>query len=115
MASPTSPALQFQRERLTVNGVDVVMLTAGSGEPLLYLHGAGTWHGFDFALPWASNFRVMIPYHPGWGESGDGPGMDGHGQRLHDLLPRAHRSPGHRSNEPCRILNGRSHGRDIRL
>jgi pimeloyl-ACP methyl ester carboxylesterase len=63
--------MNFQRERLTVNGVDVVMLAAGSGPPLLFLHGAGTWHGFDFALPWAKHHRVMIPYHPGWGESGD--------------------------------------------
>lgn len=65
----------FDRERLTVNGVDVVMLTAGSGPPLLYLHGAGTWHGFDFALPWAAGHRVMIPFHPGWGESGDSDAM----------------------------------------
>jgi pimeloyl-ACP methyl ester carboxylesterase len=66
---------EFRREKLIVNGIDVTMLTAGSGEPLLFLHGAGTWHGFDFALPWASRFRVMIPYHPGWGESGDSPDM----------------------------------------
>jgi pimeloyl-ACP methyl ester carboxylesterase len=65
----------FERETLTVNGVKVVMLTAGIGEPLLFLHGAGTWHGFDFALPWAQKFRVMIPYHPGWGESDDAAGM----------------------------------------
>jgi pimeloyl-ACP methyl ester carboxylesterase len=65
----------FQKQKLRVNGVDVVMLTAGQGEPLLILHGAGTWHGFDFALPWAADFRVMIPYHPGWGESGDDPAM----------------------------------------
>jgi pimeloyl-ACP methyl ester carboxylesterase len=63
----------FKRETLTVNGIKVVMLTAGSGDPLLFLHGAGTWHGFDFALPWASHHRVMIPYHPGWGDSGDAP------------------------------------------
>jgi len=65
----------FQRETLRVNGVDVVMLTAGSGPPLLFLHGAGTGHGFDFALPWAAHHRVMIPYHPGWGESGNSDAM----------------------------------------
>lgn len=67
--------MEFSREKLNVNGVDVTMLTAGSGEPLLYFHGAGTFNGFDFALPWASRFLVMIPYHPGWGESGDAPEM----------------------------------------
>jgi pimeloyl-ACP methyl ester carboxylesterase len=67
--------MQFQRESISVNGVKVVMLTAGQGEPLVYWHGAGTWHGFNFALPWASRFRVMIPFHPGLGESGDAPEM----------------------------------------
>ncbi len=65
--------MEFQRETLTVNGVRIAMLTAGQGEALLFLHGAGTWHGFDFALPWAKHFRVLIPYHPGWGESDDAP------------------------------------------
>jgi len=63
--------MTFQRETLTVNGVRIVMLTSGQGAPLLFLHGAGTWHGFDYALPWAEHFRVMIPYHPGFGESDD--------------------------------------------
>lgn len=67
--------MDFQRETILVNGVRVVMLTAGSGEPLVFWHGAGAWHGFDFAEPWTSRFRVMIPFHPGWGESGDAPEM----------------------------------------
>jgi len=75
MSSATTVPAEFRREKLSVNGVDVTMLTAGSGEPLMFFHGAGTWHGFDFALPWASRFRVMIPYHPGWGESADAPEM----------------------------------------
>jgi len=44
--------MPFQRETISVNGVKVVMLIAGQGEPLVCWHGAGTWHGFDFALPW---------------------------------------------------------------
>jgi pimeloyl-ACP methyl ester carboxylesterase len=75
MSSASTAPAEFRREKLNVNGVDVTMLTAGSGEPLMFLHGAGTWHGFDFALPWASRYRVMIPFHPGWGESGDAPEM----------------------------------------
>jgi pimeloyl-ACP methyl ester carboxylesterase len=65
--------MPFQRETISVNGVKVVMLIAGQGEPLVCWHGAGTWHGFDFALPWASRYRVIIPFHPGFGESGDAP------------------------------------------
>jgi pimeloyl-ACP methyl ester carboxylesterase len=65
--------MDFKQETLTVNGTKVALLTAGSGKPLLFLHGAGTWHGFNFALPWAAHHRVLIPYHPGWGDSGDAP------------------------------------------
>jgi pimeloyl-ACP methyl ester carboxylesterase len=65
--------MHFKQETLSVNGVEVSMLTAGSGEPLVFWHGAGTFTGFDFALPWASRFRVIVPYHPGWGDSGDAP------------------------------------------
>jgi pimeloyl-ACP methyl ester carboxylesterase len=31
---------------------------------------------FDFALPWAETHRVMIPFQPGFGESGDDPSLD---------------------------------------
>jgi pimeloyl-ACP methyl ester carboxylesterase len=70
-----SGEIQFQRETIPVNGIRVVMLTAGSGEPLMFWHGAGSWHGWDFAAPWLAHFRVMIPFHPGWGESADAPEM----------------------------------------
>ena len=67
--------MTFERETISVNGVRVTMLAAGSGEPLVFWHGAGAWHGFEFAEPWASRFRVIIPFHPGWGESADAPEM----------------------------------------
>jgi pimeloyl-ACP methyl ester carboxylesterase len=67
--------MHFTQETHTVNGVKVAMLTAGSGDPLVFWHGAGTATGFDFALPWAERFRVMIPYHPGWGDSSDAPDL----------------------------------------
>lgn len=65
----------FQREVHTVNGVKTTLLTAGRGDPLVYLHGAGTFHGFEFAKLWAEKFRVLVPFHPGFGESGDDPAM----------------------------------------
>lgn len=64
-------ASQFEREAHTINGVKTVVLTAGQGTPLVFLHGAGTWHGFNFALPWTEKYKVYIPFHPGFGESGD--------------------------------------------
>jgi pimeloyl-ACP methyl ester carboxylesterase len=66
----------FKKETLKINGVDTTIYTGGTGEPLLFLHGAGTFHGFEFAKQWATKFRVIHPYHPGFGESGDDPQMD---------------------------------------
>lgn len=68
--------VEFKKDTLKINGVDTVVYSAGSGEPLLFLHGAGTFHGFEFAKTWAEKFRVIHPYHPGFGESGDDPAMD---------------------------------------
>ncbi|MBV9561372.1 MAG: alpha/beta fold hydrolase [Bradyrhizobium sp.] len=60
------------------------MYAAGSGQPLLFLHGAGTFHGFEFAGKWTENFRVLVPYHPGFGESDDDPTMlDMHDYVMH--------------------------------
>lgn len=64
---------RFMREELTVDRVKTVVYTAGKGEPLVFFHGAGTMDGFDFAEAWTERFRVIVPYHPGWGESGDDP------------------------------------------
>ena len=64
---------KFVREELTIDGVKTVVHTAGNGDPLVLFHGAGTVDGFDFAEAWAGKFRVIVPYHPGFGESGDDP------------------------------------------
>lgn len=64
---------KFVREEYIVDGVNTVIHVAGSGEPVVVFHGAGTVDGFDFAEQWADRFRVIVPYHPGFGESGDDP------------------------------------------
>ncbi len=85
MARP-DPLAGFERETHTINGVKTVVLTAGRGEPLVFWHGAGVWHGFNFARPWADKFRVIIPFHPGFGESGDDPALsDMHDYVMHYL------------------------------
>jgi pimeloyl-ACP methyl ester carboxylesterase len=85
MARP-DPLAGFEREVHSINGVKTIVLTAGRGEPLVFFHGAGTWHGFTFALPWAEKFRVIIPFHPGFGESGDDPALtDMHDYVMHYL------------------------------
>jgi pimeloyl-ACP methyl ester carboxylesterase len=64
---------KFVREELIVNGIKTVVHTAGKGDPLVLFHGAGTVDGFEFAEPWSEKFRVVVPYHPGFGESDDDP------------------------------------------
>jgi pimeloyl-ACP methyl ester carboxylesterase len=61
----------FERQQIKVNGADVVLFTGGTGEALLFLHGAGTVTGFNFSASWARQFKVYLPYHPGFGESAD--------------------------------------------
>jgi len=73
---------KFSRETLTVDGVKTVVYMAGKGEPVVFFHGAGTVDGFDFAEPWIEKFRVIVPYHPGFGESGDDPAFTD----LHDYV-----------------------------
>ena len=58
------------RRTLAVRGTAVEMATAGSGAPLLFLHGAGAagrWLTFHDHL--ASRFQVHLPCHPGHGGS----------------------------------------------
>ncbi len=64
----------FTRQEFNVNGVKTIVNVGGRGRPVVYFHGAGSWHGFDFAGgPWLERFKVIAPSHPGWGESDDPP------------------------------------------
>jgi pimeloyl-ACP methyl ester carboxylesterase len=73
---------KFERETYNINGVKTVVYSAGHGEPVVFFHGGGTVDGFDFAEPWTSKFRVIAPYHPGFGESGDDPTLS----NMHDYV-----------------------------
>jgi pimeloyl-ACP methyl ester carboxylesterase len=61
----------FERIVHRIEGVEAVTYAIGDGEPLVYFHGGGTFHGFEWARPLADRFRVYCPYHPNFGESGD--------------------------------------------
>jgi pimeloyl-ACP methyl ester carboxylesterase len=54
-------------ETLTVKGRTAEILTAGKGEPLVFLHGGGIIEGFDFLEPLSHRFRVVAPLRPGYG------------------------------------------------
>jgi pimeloyl-ACP methyl ester carboxylesterase len=56
------------RHALSVRGTPIEMIMAGTGEPLLFLHGAGgggRWFPFHERL--ARDFTVRAPTHPGHG------------------------------------------------
>ena len=63
----------FERIVRRVEGVESVTYAIGEGEPLVYFHGGGTFHGFEWVRALANDFRVYCPYHPNFGESGDAP------------------------------------------
>lgn len=76
----------FERLELTVAGVRTVAYAAGSGPDFVYFHGGGTFHGFDFARDWIPRFRVLLPYHPGFGESADAASIDSLGKYVRHYL-----------------------------
>ncbi|MTV41082.1 alpha/beta fold hydrolase [Duganella radicis] len=61
----------FERHEYLVHGVRTVLYSAGQGRPVVYFHGAGIFQGFEFARAWTDHCRVILPYHPGFGESAD--------------------------------------------
>lgn len=61
----------FERIVRRVDGVESVIYAIGDGEPLVYFHGGGTFHGFEWVRPLADGFRIYCPYHPNFGESAD--------------------------------------------
>jgi pimeloyl-ACP methyl ester carboxylesterase len=66
----TATASTDARRNVEVNGATISYLRGGSGEPLLFLHGAG---GIGDWAPWmdtlAASYDLIVPDHPGWGRS----------------------------------------------
>lgn len=64
-------------ERVTVNGCAVEMLRGGTGETLLFLHGAGGINGWSpYLEALATRFSLIAPSHPGFGRSDTPPWLD---------------------------------------
>jgi pimeloyl-ACP methyl ester carboxylesterase len=67
----------FETTRLEIDGVDTVIKVIGKGPAVLALHGAATIEGHEWACGLADRFRVYLPFHPGFGESGAAPHICG--------------------------------------
>jgi pimeloyl-ACP methyl ester carboxylesterase len=72
----------FETIRLEIDGVDTVIMAVGNGPAVLALHGAATIEGHEWARGLADRFRVYLPFHPGFGESGPAPHICG----MQDLI-----------------------------
>ena len=79
--------MEGKKSEIDVRGRKVVHLEAGSGPPLVYLHGFADVHGVAGGLPafhqgLAQRHRLIAPAHPGCNGSGDFP----QGNRVDDYL-----------------------------
>ena len=74
--------MAFSESFIEVDGCKVNLRRGGSGEPLLYLHGA---NGASAILPFmeklAERFEVLVPEHPGFGASDEPDWLE----NIHDL------------------------------
>lgn len=64
------PTHWTEPETVEVDGLSTAYRRAGSGEPLLFLHGGGGTRGwFPFHAALAERFDVIAPEHPGFGDT----------------------------------------------
>src|SRR5262245_53044213 len=61
-----------QPETIDLHGRPVVIMQSGDGPPFVYLHSAlgEAFMWFPFYQSLAKKFRVIVPTHPGFGQSG---------------------------------------------
>ena len=74
--------MEFDTLSFDIDGVSTVVKAIGKGPPVIALHGAATLEGHQWAQALADRFRVYLPFHPGFGESGPAPHVRG----MQDLI-----------------------------
>lgn len=73
--------MSFKQSFVDINGCKVNLRRGGSGEPLLFLHGAsGAPAIMPFMEKLAQRFDVLVPEHPGYGLSDEPEWLD----NIHD-------------------------------
>jgi len=73
--------MSFKQSFVEINGCKVNLRRGGSGEPLLFLHGAsGAPAIMPFMEKLAQRFDVLVPEHPGYGLSDEPEWLD----NIHD-------------------------------
>src|SRR5580658_11138679 len=74
-------AADYSTSAVTVRGCRIRLMRGGSGDPLLYLHGASGAAWLPFLQTLTKHFDVIAPEHPGFGESDTPDWLD----NIHDL------------------------------
>jgi pimeloyl-ACP methyl ester carboxylesterase len=69
--------LSLSSHMIDVRGRPTEFLSAGDGEPLMFLHGGGIVEGFDCFEPLAEDLRVIAPLRPGYGATELEPPLSG--------------------------------------
>src|SRR5690349_18313779 len=64
MATPSESIVELRGGQFKTR-----VLTAGSGDPLVFIHGAGGIFWDPFLDGLSDRFRVIAPEHPGFGQS----------------------------------------------
>ena len=61
-----------QPETVSVNGKATVLMHAGEGTPFVYLHSTlgESFMWFPFYQAFSKKYRLLVPTHPGFGQSG---------------------------------------------
>jgi pimeloyl-ACP methyl ester carboxylesterase len=67
----------MRESTVTVGGQRLRLMEAGSGAPLLYLHGAGGLAWYKLLETLSGRWHVMAPEHPGFGRSAIPPWLAG--------------------------------------
>jgi pimeloyl-ACP methyl ester carboxylesterase len=74
--------MEFETLSFEIDGVSTVVKAIGRGPAVIALHGAATIEGHQWARGLGDRFRVYLPFHPGFGESGAAPHIVG----MQDLI-----------------------------
>jgi pimeloyl-ACP methyl ester carboxylesterase len=74
-------AADYSTSAVTVRGCRIRLMRGGSGDPLVYLHGASGANWLPFLQTLSKHFDVIAPEHPGFGESDAPDWLD----NIHDL------------------------------
>jgi pimeloyl-ACP methyl ester carboxylesterase len=74
-------AADYSTSAVTVRGCRIRLMRGGSGDPLVYLHGASGASWLPFLQTLTKHFDVIAPEHPGFGESDTPDWLD----NIHDL------------------------------